>query len=59
MVIDNTVKIHKGLVTNYGKGGLQNERGGHVNRGGGGHFLTMLKGGGYRTSCWDSFYAVA
>ena len=44
----------KGLVTNYGKGGVQNGREGHVkfypyeNGGGGwaGKVLAMLKGGG-------------
>ena len=39
-----------GLVTNYGEGGLQNGRGGHVmfypdEKGGAEKVLTMLKGG--------------
>ena len=34
------LNIHKGLVTNYGEGGLQNGRGGHVK------FYPYEKGGG-------------
>ena len=54
----------KGLVTNYGEGGLQNGRGGGtrsftpMKRGGGAEkVLAMLKGG--HKKFWGSFYAVA
>ena len=51
---EHVVDLHKGLVINYGEGGLQNGRGGHVKfypyeKGGGGgteKVLAMLKGGG-------------
>ena len=36
----STCFIHKGLVTNYGGGGVQNRRGGHVK------FYPYEKGGG-------------
>ena len=47
--------LYKGLVTNYGEGGLQNGKGGgHVKfypyEKGGGGVLAMLKGGGGATS---------
>ena len=55
--------ISKGLVTNYGEGGLPNGRGAHVKfypykkRGGGAEkVLAMLKGG--HKKYWSSFYAV-
>ena len=42
--------FHKGLVTNYGEGRLQNGRG-HVKRGGGGKgFSHAERGGGGRTN---------
>ena len=42
-------RLLKGLVTNYGEGGLQNERGGHVkfylNKKGGGKSFSHAEGG--------------
>ena len=56
--------LAKGLVTNYGEGGLQNGRGGArevlpLRKGGGGpeKVLAMLKGG--HNKFWGSFYTVA
>ena len=48
----------KGLVTNYGEGGLQNGRGGHVKfypyeKGGAEKVLAVLKGG--HKKFWGSF----
>ena len=55
-------QLPKGLVTNYGEGGLQNGRGGPrevlpLRKGGGGEVLAMLKGG--HKKVWGSFYVVA
>ena len=53
----------KGLVTNYGEGGLQSRRGGGarevlpLRKGGVEKVLAMLKGG--HTKFWGSFDAVA
>ena len=54
--------LAKGLVTNYGEGGLQNGRGGArevlpLQKGGAEKVLAKLKGG--HKKFWGSFYAVA
>ena len=54
--------VFKGLVTNYGEGGLQNVRGGArevlpLRKGGAEKVLAILKGG--HNKFWGRFYAVA
>ena len=58
MLSEDNEQFHKGLVTNYGEGGLQNGRGGHVKfypyeKGGAETVLAMLKGG--HKKFWGSF----
>ena len=53
----------KGLVTNYGEGGIQNGRG-YVKfyayrKGGGGKSFSHAEGAGGYNTFWGSFYAVA
>ena len=56
------LNIHKGVVTNYGEGGLQNGREGArevlpLRKGGAEKVLAILKGG--HKKFWGRFYAVA
>ena len=50
MLSEDNQQFHKGLVTNYGEGGLQNGRGGPVKfypyeKGGGGNSFSRAEGG--------------